>query len=200
MQRWGSNAESCLLSAAALALCAAGCFRPPDEPLVEGPTLSVEIPTISEAHITGRDLLADALLGEAARIAHADFLATNAGTIDSEHLVALQGARVRLRPGTGVDELSDAFDGLMIFVAPEGDPTARVFLASTVAPASVGPVEVELVASRLDYEGAQTVLTAPRFIVGISGPTPLGTDRAVEFGLGIELDLALMELVTGGGH
>ena len=161
--------------------------------------MSIEIATVSEADVTGSELVAAAPLDDAAQTAHGDFLAANADTIDSERLVALQGARVRLRPGTGVDDLADAFGGLMIFVAPDGDPTARVFLASAVAPASAGPVELELIASRLAYEDAQKVLTAPRFLVGVSGPTPLGADRAVEFGLRVELDLAIFKIVTGGG-
>jgi hypothetical protein len=189
------------LAAVALVLCTAGCFSPPDGPLVEGPTLSVEIGSVSEADVAGNELVASAPLDAVAQAAHAEFISANAGTIDSERLVALQGARVRLRPGTGVDELSDAFDGLMLFVAPAGDPSARVFLASAVAPASGGPVDLELIASRLTYERAQTVLTAPSFVVGVSGPTPLGTGPAVEFGLILELDLAIFEIITqAGGH
>jgi hypothetical protein len=199
MKRWGSNNENRMLATAALVLCTVGCFPPPERPLVEGPTLSIEIGTVSEADVSGAELVAAASLDDVAQTAHGDFLAANPDTIDSERLLALQGARVRLRPGTGVDGLADAFGGLTIFVAPESDAMARVFLASAVAPASAGPVELVLIASRLDYEGAQSVLTAPRFIVGVSGPTPLRTDRVVEFGLQVELDLAIIEIIAGGG-
>jgi hypothetical protein len=205
MQPCKSDVETCrrtLLVAAALIVCAAGCLAsPPEGPLVTGPTLTIEIASVSQANVAGNELVAAAPLGDAAQTARADFLAANAATIGPQRLVALRGARVRLRPGTGVDDLGDAFGGLMIFVAPESNPTARVFLANAVAPASAGPVELELIAKRADYEGLQTVLTGPRFVVGVSGPTSLGADRAVEFGLRVELDLAIMELMSRkGGH
>jgi hypothetical protein len=192
--------DSRLLAATVLVLSAPGCFRPPDGPLVEGPTLGAEIATASQANVAQRMLVASAPLDDAAQAAHADFLAANAATIGGKWILALQGARVILRPGTGVDDLADAFDGLTMFVAPESDPTVRVPLASVVAPASQGPIELGPIASRLDYEMAQPVLTAPRFIVGVSGPTPLAIDGAVEFGLRVELELAIIELKTGGGH
>ena len=198
MQPWRIRTEIGLVAAALIA-CAAGCFPTPKEPLVEGPTLRIEIAPVSEADVTASELVAAAALAAEAQTMHAEFLAANEDTIDPERLVALQGARIRLRAGNGVDDLADAFGGLMIFVAPEGDPTARVFLASAVAPASEGPLELELVASRLDYEDAQTVLTSPSFLVGVSGPTPLDTDRAVEFGLTVDLDLAIFEIEQGGG-
>jgi hypothetical protein len=141
------------------------------------------------------------LLGEAARGAHAEFLAANAGVLHPERFVALQGARVRLRPGAGVDHLADAFGGLMVFVAPGEEPTARVYLANAIAPASVGPVQLGLIARRGDYEAAQTILRGQGFLVGVSGPSPLAAGRVVEFGLVIELDLAIIELQSRkGGH
>lgn len=201
-ERKVETSRSAPLVAATLVLCAAGCMAsPPEGPLVTGPTLTIEIASVSQANVSGNELVAAAPLDGVAQTARAEFLAANATTIGPQQLVALRGARVRLRPGTGVDGLGDAFGGLMIFVAPESNPTARVFLASAVAPASAGPVELELIAKRADYEGLQTVLTGPRFVVGVSGPTPLGADRAVEFGLRVELDLAIMELMSRkGGH
>jgi hypothetical protein len=190
-----------LLAVATPAVCAVGCFPPPEGPLVEGPTLRIEVGTVSEAEVAGAELVVAAPLDDEAQTAHGDFLAVNQDTIGPQRLVALRGARVRLRPGAGVDELADAFGGLTIFVAPEGDPAARVFLASAVAPASVGPVELAPIASRLDYEQAQAVLTAPRFVVGIAGPTPFSADRTFELGLRIELELAIIEIIPGGaGH
>jgi hypothetical protein len=186
--------------ALALFLIVASCFPPPAGPLVDGPTLSIPIDTVSEANVTGSELRATALLDDVAQKAHADFIAANARTIGPERLVALRGARVELRPGNGVADFADAFGGLMVFVAPESDPTARVFLASAVAQAPKSPLELGLIASRPDYERAQALLTSPRFIVGVSGPTPLGGDRSVEFGLRVQLDLAIIEIIAGKGH
>jgi hypothetical protein len=196
----GSNTDvssTGLLFASALVLCTARCFPAPEGPLVEGPTLSTEIGSVSEADIAGTEVVAAAPIDEASQRAHANFLAAN--VIGSERVLALRGARIRLRPGTGVEYLADAFVGLMIFVAPESDRTARVFLASAVPRHSAGPLELGLMATRLEYEGAQSVLSAPRFIVGVSGPTPLGSDRPVEFGLHVELELAIVEIKAGGG-
>ena len=47
---------------------------------------------------------------------------------------------------------------------------------------------------------ARGAVTAPRFIVGVSGPTPLGVDRTVEFGIQVELQLAIIDIAGGGGH
>ena len=179
----------------------AGCFQPPDQVLVDGPTLSIEIGTVSETNIVGAELVVTTLLVDPAQTTHADFVAANVGTIDSEHPIGVQGARVRLRAGNGVDDLSDAFAGFTIFIAPENDPSARVALASAVTPARVDVAETELVASKAVYEKLQPILTSPRFIVGVSGPTPLVAGTSVELGLTIELDLAVFNAVRpSSGH
>jgi hypothetical protein len=190
------------LAAPLLILCGMGCMAsPPEGPAVEGPTLSIELARVSQADVGGSELVAAAPLDEVARAVHAGFVAAHAATIGSERLLALRAARVSLRPGIGVDDLADAFDGMMVFVALENDRMARVFMASAVAPARTGPVELGLIAKRLDYQAAQSLLMGSGFIVGVSGPTPLRADRAVEFGLGVELDLAIIELASGkGGH
>lgn len=199
MQPWKNDRDprsARLLFAATLTICTIGCeFKlesPPEGPIVEGPTLSTEITTVSESSVTDGQLLASALLDEDAQAAHGDFLAANADKIGSGRFVAVTGARVSLRPGPGVDDLADALVGVMVFVAPEGDATSRVFLASGVAPADDGPLVLGLTANQLDYERAQPALAAPRFLVGVSGPTSLATDRVVEFGLQVDLDLAII--------
>ena len=182
------------------ASCAAGCFKPPERPIVDGPTLTMEIATVSEANVAGVELIAAAPLNDAAEATLADFLGTNANLIDSERLVGLQGARVLLRPGAGVGDLADAFTGLMMFVAPDADPAARVFLASGIVLPGTDSVEMELMGSRSAYERVQAVFTTPDFLVGVSGPTSLGSGSG-EFGLTLEMDLAVFEIVTReGGH
>jgi hypothetical protein len=173
---------------------------PPEGPLVVGPTLAVDVTAATPAQLSGTVLAASAPLDDAARAAHADFLAGNASMIRPDRPVALQGARVTLLPGAGVDDLADAFAGLMLFVEPESDPTARVFLASGIVPASVGPIDLVLDANRRNYEDAQPALAAPRFVVGVSGPTRLRPDQAVQFGFRIELDIAIFGELRPSGH
>jgi hypothetical protein len=195
MQRCASS-KTIILAIVTLA----ACFKPPEDILVDGPTLRIEIASASERDVTGNELAVRAPLAGDASTAHAEFLAANAGTIDPEHPVGIQGARVSLRRGTGVVDLADAFGGLMVFIEPAGSPTARVFLASAVAPTK-DTVELELIANKTVYEGAQAVLTATTFSVGVSGPTPFGMDTPFELGLLIEIDLAIFDAVRRqGGH
>jgi hypothetical protein len=197
------RASRCPLPAAlgVVVLWTLGCMSsPPAAPLVVGPTLDVDLGSITAAQVTGKVLLATAPLGAAAQGAHRDFLAANATKITPTQPVALRGARVRLRAGSDVNDLADVFGGLMIFVAPEADPSARVFVASAIAPTNAGPAPLALFATRHDYERARPALTAPRFIVGVSGPSPLGSDRTVEFGLEVQLDIAIFAELRSGGH